>query len=542
MKKRIALFAVVIFLLGTALSWAVDVEKSIYYQKTLTQKLKCTVTEPCSFTFSLWDAETGGTELYTETAFESVPKTKVLTHAIGPLSGINFSQQIWVEVETNINGFDTIISGDLFLGTTRDKFLVAPYAMWSEVSESGPPGPTGPMGPTGPAGPTGPTGPMGPAGAGIIVTPTNQFPRSNIINLLDPTGVVGQYTSITIGTDGLPVISYYDVTNGDLKVLKCVDASCTTSVIPNTVDSTGDVGQYSSITIGTDGYPVICYFGNSQNDLKVAKCADASCSSTTTPPTTVVTGGISKGTSIMIGTDGNPACSYYNGSKLKLLKCGDASCTSYASTNVDSTADSGKYSSITSGVNGFPVISYYQGTAMDLKVAQCTDASCSSSTTINTVDSTGDVGENSSVTIGVDGFPVVSYYDTTNKDLKVAKCTDAACSATTKNTIDSVGDVGQYNSITIGLDGLPVIAYYDNSSNKDLKVAKCGDASCTPALVTKTIVDTTATSDPNDVGQFTSITIGADGFPVVSYYDVTTGDLKVLKCANQFCIPNWTRR
>ena len=48
--------------------------------------------------------------------------------------------------------------------------------------------------------------------------------------------------------------------------------------------------------------------------------------------------------------------------------------------------------------------------------------------TINTLDSTGNVGYESSITIGADGFPIISYHDLTNQDLKVAKCGDASCS------------------------------------------------------------------------------------------------------------------
>jgi hypothetical protein len=39
---------------------------------------------------------------------------------------------------------------------------------------------------------------------------------------------VGSHTSIAIGTDGFPVISYFsdDGTGADLKVAKCMNPSC----------------------------------------------------------------------------------------------------------------------------------------------------------------------------------------------------------------------------------------------------------------------------------------------------------------------------
>ena len=50
-----------------------------------------------------------------------------------------------------------------------------------------------------------------------------QLPRANTITAVDSGGNVGEHTSITIGTDGFPVISYYDGSNSDLKVLKAAN-------------------------------------------------------------------------------------------------------------------------------------------------------------------------------------------------------------------------------------------------------------------------------------------------------------------------------
>jgi hypothetical protein len=43
---------------------------------------------------------------------------------------------------------------------------------------------------------------------------------------VDPAGFVGEFPSIAIGADGLPVIAYRDLTNADLKAAKCANVFC----------------------------------------------------------------------------------------------------------------------------------------------------------------------------------------------------------------------------------------------------------------------------------------------------------------------------
>ena len=178
------------------------------------------------------------------------------------------------------------------------------------------------------------------------------------------------------------------------------------------------------------------------------------------------------------------------------------------------------------------MISYYDSTASDLKVAKCGNAECSGGATRTTVDSVDSVGQYTSIAVGTDGFPVISYFDNTAFALKVAKCNDAACFGgnETITTVDDRADsVGSFTSIVIGADGFPVISYWDATAGA-LEVAKCNDAACSSSRILTTVDD-----PANEVGSYTSIAIGTDGFPVISYYDSTAFALKVAKCNTRSC-------
>ena len=353
---------------------------------------------------------------------------------------------------------------------------------------------------------------------------------------VDSTGAVGTWTSIAIGINGNPIISYYDSTLYALKVAACNNPTCTTST-NTTIDSGGIVGRYTSITIGTNGNPIISYWDATNRHLKVAACGNPTCT-TATNTTIDSTGAVGYYTSITIGTNGNPIISYYDSTlyALKVAACNNPTCTSSTNTTIDSAGDVGAWTSIAIGTNGNPIISYYDNDNDDLKIAACNNPTCEAgdgapASTNYTIDSNGYVGGYTSIAIGTNGNPIISYWDDSNLDLKIAACNNPTCTGTTElerstnTTIDSGGAVGAWTSIAIGTNGNPLISYSD-ATGHSLKIAACNNPTCAGPGGAPASTNTTIDSN-GYVGGYTSIAIGTNGNPIISYYDTANGDLKV---------------
>ena len=121
---------------------------------------------------------------------------------------------------------------------------------------------------------------IGSDGLGLISYPDANYQDVRVAHCLDvactaaTTATIdsetGEYTSITLSAEGFGLISYWGGADIDLRVAQCTDLACTAATL-TTVDSTGSFFEpYTSITIGSDGLGLVSYTGGATDALKVA--------------------------------------------------------------------------------------------------------------------------------------------------------------------------------------------------------------------------------------------------------------------------------
>jgi hypothetical protein len=340
---------------------------------------------------------------------------------------------------------------------------------------------------------------------------------------------VGWDNSIQLNSSGFPVISYYNSSNSDLKVAICGDALCTSGNTLTTVDQMGLVGRSSSLVLNGSGFPVIAYYDETNNDLKLVTCGNALCASGNTfsvvDANITASASSSRSISLKLSTSGNPVISYLNDvgttEELRVAICGDTTCTSGTTVvTIDSTNRSGFANSLDLTAGDIPIVSYYAFGTGDLRLLVCGNTLCSTGNTITPVDTTGNVGDFTSLKLNGSGFPVISYRDITNNRLKLATCTTLSCNTgVIFAVVDTGNETGSFGSLALRSDGTPVISHVTNT-NGDLKVSTCSVVDCTSG-VSHTIIDATTTVYD------TSIVLSNDGRAVISYFDFGFGDLKV---------------
>lgn len=303
----------------------------------------------------------------------------------------------------------------------------------------------------------------------------------------------GQWPSVALGVDGLPVVSYYYTATADLKMAHCNDLEClNTSIV--TVDRNGDAGKFPSITIGADGNPFISYVA--RNVLHAAHCLDTSCTTAVTKTISTLVQGNSQGeTAVTMLRNGHPFIAYAFVPYLIGIYCQDLDCNQYI--------DDLLYPAtllfylggldVTMAADGWPIVSWYYSFmgARSLMITHCPLQTACTHTGVDGFFS-NDTTLDSGITIGRDGLPIISYfyddYDPDPGELRAAFCQTISCSQTITMTLesDSMGYevAGKANAVTIGTDESPFFSYigYVNGQGTVLKTLHCANSFCVPYL------------------------------------------------------------
>jgi hypothetical protein len=388
---------------------------------------------------------------------------------------------------------------------------------------------------------------LGPSGNIVCgTTPVNIFTMPN------SSGLSGIDISLAIAGDGVTHISFYNEAGGDLKGWQCGDAACQWRGAAIFYDNlAGDAGRYNSMAIGTDGRPIISYYDVTNADLKVHKCGTGTLFSSPNngcsisggggigPTRSVVdsTGDVGKFSAIEVPADGLPVIAYLDATNntLKVVKCGNNACSnSNTLTNVQvgAAGSAGSFASsiaIAISADGLPIIVYRSGTASATRVVKCGNATCGGGNTFTDLasGSGGIGGDQLSIAMSpVDGLAVITGRGNGSNALKLVKCGNAACSS--GNAIIQVASPADSPSVKVGADNRPVVSFRGTDRN-DLRVFKCGNADCTSG-------NTITTVDAFDLGTYTALALPADGKPIIAYYDYTNSVVKVAKCSNAACL------
>ncbi len=372
------------------------------------------------------------------------------------------------------------------------------------------------------------------ANGGVACEPVPGVASRAVVD--DPPVNLVDEPSLAIGADGLPVMSYWDGTDGDLKFARCVDSACRRPAQIRVLDATGSTGRFNAIAIGSGGLPVISYVASSTLELRVARCLDAAC--TNVDLRTLDTAVEQERTSIVVPpADLQPVVAYQRSGQLHPIRCANPTCSvAQARIAVDAAVANSGSPSMAVGGDGLPVIAYRDDTNGLLRFARCTNADCSSRSTVTVDDPANLVGSNNSIAVGPDGAAVIAYRDDSTSTLRFARCGNANCSS--GNTITAVSAAGSNvfsTRIAVGDDGIPTIAFIESAGLSGLRIVRCGNAGCTAANTLGTLVLGGTSSAPGAP----SLAIGADGLPVVAYraFSAATNerDVRFVKCGNRSC-------
>lgn len=321
-----------------------------------------------------------------------------------------------------------------------------------------------------------------------VVTATTEPSPSGWSNVIvESTGDVGRFTSIAVDSSGNPYISYHDESNGHLKLARWTGSAWVTEVVAE-----AGLGK-TSLALDTSGNPRIVY---EDGNLKYARWTGSSWQIET-----VDSGGSA---SLALDASDNPHISYHKHSGQDSLNYAKWTGSSWVTEIVErGKGGVGKHSSIAMDASGNPHIGY-QGSKETLKYARWTGSAWD----IQEVDK---AGWPISLALDASGNPHISHCEFDENDLKYSHWTG---SAWVTEVLDSECPYCE-NSLAVDASGNPHISYYQGLDG-DLNYAQW-----TGAMWEIEVVDF-----QGYVGIDNSLALDASGGVHISHYDGIERDLK----------------
>lgn len=349
---------------------------------------------------------------------------------------------------------------------------------------------------------------------------------------------IGQPSDVAVGPDGVPFVAFYDAVLGHLRLARCTNSTCTATRWIRSVDTSPGAGGFQlALEIGPDGLPVIAYNLSSSSGTviaNIARCDTIDCRSFTI--NRLDPGSSAHGISLDLAmpSDGLPVVAYVDEANeaVTIAKCADPACatTSHVARIEQPLRGIGALS-LAIGADDAPILAYaplaYSRPA-EIRVAKCGAADCSGPVSIHTIASGPWMLVDCAITVGGDGLPMLAFRVQGQPQLMLARCLASDCSSTSTQMVDGTHvQSGRGLSAATASTGHALVSYHDMDS-RTLMLAACRSHACdAPDLLT---LDAAA-----PVGESSRIAVGADGRPVLSYFDPGRRALKVLKCGTPDC-------
>ncbi len=284
-----------------------------------------------------------------------------------------------------------------------------------------------------------------------------------ISTIVDTTGDTGRWASLVIDSQGNPHISYYyflDSNDAPITDLKYAKRTGSTWTIETVDGASGDVGEYGSLKLDSQGNPHISYFDGLNLDLKYARKSG----STWTLETVESTGSVGAYTALALDAANNPRIAYQDVNGLHLRYASKSGTTWTLETPSGATLVRSLFISMDLDSQGRPHIAYYD------ELNQRTRYATKPSTTWthgNALAVGADVrGSFCSIQVDAGDVPHLGYYDVFENLVKYAIKNANGGSHWAPQAVDALGPQGPWTSLALDASGFPHMSFYSATATE----------------------------------------------------------------------------